>query len=105
MTLAQPKDTPISDELRAALQWWLDQAESAEPVLRVRSYGLCSTIKRRFPDVSWELRAALTATRGTTVLPFGRNYFVSYDNGTKHLCPKRRAWVRAMIAEAPRKEV
>lgn len=102
MTLAQPKDTPISDELRAALQWWLEQAESKRPMPRVKVCGLCSALTY----YKHELRAVLRRQFGQTDYPFGQSdYHSRQGNGTQHLCPKRLAWVRAMIAEAPRKEV
>ena len=106
MTLAQPKDTPISDELRAALQWWLDQAESAEPHEGITINGLCPVFLYHKEDVSDELKAVLREQFGYGRFPFGMSdYHARHCNGTQHLCPKRLAWVRAMIAEAPRKEV
>ena len=102
MTLAQPKDTPISDELRAALQWWLDQAESAEPAEGITYWGLCSSL----PPLGKELQNVLRAHFGPLDYPFGQSdYHARQVCNTMHLCPKRLAWVRAMIAEAPRKEV
>lgn len=109
MTLAQPKDTPISDGLRAALQWWLDQAESAEPHEGITINGLCPVFLYHKEDLSDELSDELMAVLHRqfpgSLYPFGMDdYFVRQDSETMHLCPKRLAWVRAMIAEAPRRE-
>ena len=105
MTLAQPKDTPISDELRAALQWWLVEAESAEPHEGITINGLCPVFLSPKEDVSDELKAVLHRQFPGLLYPFGRDdYFARDLNYTMHLCPKRRAWVRAMIADAPRKD-
>jgi hypothetical protein len=77
----------------------------ADEGLCLSAYGFALSLAR--PDVQpWMLEEALRDAFEAQGLdrhyPFGkRSYGLRYRYGTQHRCPKRLAWVRAQLEDAP----
>lgn len=88
----------MSPDLIAFLKAWYDWATSGAPEGEPfrRCQGLCGA-SRRFLSAHREI----TASFGLGLYPFGqKDFWVRYETGTQHECPKRLAWVRARLVEA-----
>lgn len=93
----------ISEDLRAALQSWLDWAEGGAPNGEpfFRDVGLCTNMWEWDVEVGPELREVLEEEFVDDFeYPFGQHdYIERQDDSTLHQCPKRLAWVRKILGE------